>query len=104
MRHPCPIMPGMDLAEFVLANLVECSFVRDGIVLDRNLSSHSAHGMNTPSMARLDKQVDIGLQEMFVHSHGRPVGQHEVRPRPELLNETENVVPASAIQTRRMFS
>ena len=41
---PCTIVSSSDLAKLVGANLVHGDFVGLGVVFDRNLSRHSAHG------------------------------------------------------------
>ena len=49
-------------------------------------------------MAGLDQQPRVGAQEVRGHRHLRPVGQHEVGPVAELLDEAEDVVPAAAVE------
>ena len=46
----------------------------------------------------------IGLQEMPVHGDHGAVGQHEVGPVAEFLDEAENVVPAAAVQPGGVFA
>src|SRR5713101_4460913 len=60
--------------------------------------------MNTTPMAGLNQQFDVGAQKMPLHRHLRPIRQHELRMRAKLLDETENVVPASAVQPRGMVA
>ena len=55
--------------------------------------------MHAPAVARLDQELDVGIHERHGHCHGRPIGQDEARVSPELLDDAEDVVPASAIQT-----
>ena len=44
VSDPCTIVSSSDLTKLVGANLVHGNFVGLGVVLDRNLSRHSAHG------------------------------------------------------------
>ena len=97
-------MPGRHFPQLVLAYLLQRLLVRRCVVLDRNLRGHSAHRMNPAAMAGLDQQLDIRFQEMLVHGHVRAVRQHEIRAVPELLDEAEDVVPAAAVQPRRMVA
>src|ERR1039457_7171129 len=41
---------------------------------------------------------------MPLHGDQRPVGQDEFRVRAKFLDEAENIIPASAIQSRRMVA
>src|SRR5437870_4611108 len=104
MCDPGAVMSGMHLPYLVLQNLAERLGVRRGVALDRNLRSHAAHRVDTAAVASVDQQVDIGLQEMTVHRHARPVGQYESRPAPEFLDEAEDVIPAPAVESRGVIA
>src|ERR1043166_3461002 len=60
--------------------------------------------MCSAPVACLDEQVHVGFQKMPVHGDRRSIRQNEVGVIPELLNEAENVVPATAIQARRVVA
>src|SRR5258707_861579 len=72
------------------------------IVLNRHLRRHAAHGMNVAPVARLDQEFDVRLQEVPRHRDFRAVRQHEFLVIAELLDEAENIIPASAVKARRV--
>ena len=49
-------------------------------------------------MAALDHELRVRAQEMRGHGHAAPIRQHEPGTMPELLDETEDVVPAPAVE------
>ena len=71
-----------------------------GVVLDRDLGRHPAHGVGSAAVADLDQELAVGAQEVAVHAHRAAVGQDEARVGAELLDEAEDVVPATAVQSR----
>ena len=100
---PSAVVPVGRFAVFVGANFGQRLFVCVGIVLDRDLSGHPANRRSSPMMTGLDRQQRIRPQEMRGHRHLGPIGQHHVRSVAEAFDETEDVVPASAIQAGRML-
>src|SRR6266705_2167979 len=98
MGHPGSVVSSLDLAQFVLTHFVEGLLVGGRIVLDGNLRCHSTHGVNAAAVTGLNQQVHVGLKEMLVHGHNGAVGENEVWAIPKLLDETENVVPAAAVE------
>ena len=65
---------------------------------------HAAHGVNAAAVAGLDQKLDIGVEEVAVHADLDTVGKHESRIVSQLLDEAEDVVPASAVQSGRMVA
>ena len=104
VRHPCAVVSRPHLAQFVVPHFFQGALVRFRIALDRNLRSHPAHRVNAAAVAGPDQEIDVRLQEVALHRDLRPIRQHEVRTMPELLDEAENVIPSSAVQTRRMVA
>ncbi len=104
MRDPGAVVAGVRLAAFVLGDFRHGARVGLGIVLDRDLRGHAAHGVDAAPVTRLDQQVRVRLQEAPRHRDQRAVGQDAIRTLPEFLDEAEDVVPASAIQAGRMVA
>src|SRR2546430_15977324 len=72
--------------------------VRGRVVADRDLGGHAAHRVRPAPVTGLDEQLHVGLEEVALHGHGGAVGQQELAPVPELLDEAEDVVPAAAVE------
>ena len=51
-------------------------------------------------MASLNEESDVGIHEANFHRHVFAVRQDSTSVEPSLLDEAEDIVPASAIQTR----
>ena len=100
MRDPGAVVAGADFAQLVLAHFFERRFICRRIVLDRDLRRHAAHGVDAAAVARLDQQVDVGLQEVPVHGDLRRGRAARSRGIAEFLDEAEDVVPPAAVQTR----
>ncbi len=104
MRHPCPIMPCLDFTQLILPDSLNRLLVGLGIVLNGNLRGHAPHGVNAAPVAGLDQQVYVRFEEVAIHRDQRPIGQQKIRAVAKLLDETENVVPAAAVQPRRVIA
>ena len=104
MGDPCSIVPGFYLAQFVGSHLFERLFIGGGIVANRNLGRHAAHGVNTAPVASLNQEFNVGTQERTFHGDERAVRQHEFGVCLEFLDVAEDVVPAAAIQAGGMLS
>src|SRR5881394_3444993 len=104
MRYPGPVVTGIHLPNLVQPDLVERLGVGRGVPLDRNLRRHPAHRVNAAAMTGPDQQVDVGLEEVPVHRDARAIGQYKLRPAAELLDEAEDVVPAPAVESRRVLA
>lgn len=57
------------------------------------------HGVHTATVAGLDQQPDVGIHERHSHGNIGPIRQHELRVVTELLDEGEDVIPTSTVQT-----
>lgn len=55
-------------------------------------------------MTSLDQELDIGIHEWGCHGDGRAIRKDELGVLTESLDDAENVVPSSAIKTRRVVS
>ncbi len=101
---PGAIVAGADFAEFILAHAVERALIGFRIVLDGDLRGHAAHGVNAAAVAGLDEELHIALEEVALHGDLRAIGQDETGEVAELLNETEDVVPAAAVEAGGMIA
>ena len=104
VRHPGAIMTVGSFAFLISSDLLHRRLIRHRIFFVRNISGHAAHGMNFPAMASLDQQLAIAAQEMSRHGYAPAVRQNIFGIVGELLDEAENIVPASGIQARRMLA
>lgn len=95
---PCTVVASADLTELVGLDLSHGGIVGLLIILDRNLSSHTTHGMNASSVAGLDEELDVSVHEGRCHRDGIAVRKNEVGILTEPLNRVENVVPATTVQ------
>lgn len=57
------------------------------------------HSVNTTTVAGLDQQTHVGIHERHSHGDGRTVRQDKVGVLAETLDEGEDVVPATAVET-----
>lgn len=55
-------------------------------------------------MTGLDKLPDVGVHESDLHGDVRTVRKHSVEVRPPSLDEAEDVVPPSTVETARVLS
>lgn len=99
-----PIMAGAHLPQLVRAHAIHRLVVRLLVILDRNLRCHAAHGVHPTLMARLDQQLHIRIHEWHRHGHCAAIWQHKVGVLAELLDCREDVVPAPAVEARRVLA
>lgn len=100
VSNPGAVVSGADLAKLVCAYLGHGGVVGLLVVLDGNLGSHSAHCVYASLVASLDEELDVCVHEGTGHGHGVSVGQDEVGVLAESLDGAEDVVPATAVETR----
>jgi hypothetical protein len=98
MGDPGAVMAVAGFALLVGLDLGEGGGIGLGVVLDRDLRRHAAHGEGAAAMAGLDQQQRIGAEKSLGHHDLRTVGQDEGLVAGELLDEGEDVVPAAAVQ------
>ena len=104
MRDPRAVEAVPGLALLVLAHLRERDLVHLGILAGGDERGHPAHRVRAAPVARRHEQLRVGAHERHGHRHLRAVGQHELRPRAELLDHAEDVVPAAGVQPRRVLA
>jgi hypothetical protein len=104
VSHPGTIVTSAHLAKLVGANLCHGSIVCLLVVLDGNLSSHTTHSVDASLVAGLDKELDVCVHERACHGNGVSVGQDEVGVLAESLDGAEDVIPATAVETRRVVA
>src|SRR6267143_4214026 len=102
MGHPCPVMTCVHLSFFVGADLLHCDMVRR-LLLHGDVRRHSADGVGVATVAGLYREVDVCAQERLVHGDLGPVWKDELGLVAEFLDETEDVVPSPAVQSRRVL-
>jgi len=62
------------------------------------------HGVHTSSVASLDQKSDICIHERYGHGDGRSVWKDKLGVVAETLDEAEDVIPATAVETSRMVA
>ena len=100
MRDPGSVEAAAGLALLVLAHLGERRFVHLWIAAAGDEGGHPAHRVRAAPVARLDEELRVRPHERDGHRHLRAVGEDEVRPVAELLDDAEDVVPAARVQAR----
>src|SRR5438309_2370724 len=100
MGHPRPIKAVVRLPNLVLPHLRQRDLVRLGILATRDERGHAADSVGPPTMARPHEQVRICPHEGDRHRHLGPIGQDELLPIPELLDDAEDVVPPARVEAR----
>src|SRR5260221_4983218 len=103
VSHPGSVMAIGRFAVLVRAYFGERGVIRGRIVLDRDLRRHAAHGKGAALVAGLDQQQRISAHERTGHGHQSAIGEDEILPGAEFLYATEDVVPAAAIEARRVL-
>ena len=99
VSDPGAVVAGTDLAQLVGADVLHGLVVGGLVVLDGDLGSHAAHGVDAALVAGLDEELDVGIHEGDGHGDGRAVGEDKVGVVAELLDDAEDVVPAAAVET-----
>src|SRR5271170_2021534 len=98
MGDPGAVMAIAGLALLVRADLRKRGLVRRRIALDRNLRGHAAHRERAATMAGLDQQQGISLEERLAHRHVGAIGRQKGRVFAKALDERENIIPAAAVE------
>jgi hypothetical protein len=101
---PGAIVASADFTKLVGAHRVHGLLVGFVVVLDGDLSSHATHSVHTTTMASLDEELDVGVHEGNSHGNSTAVGQNEVGVVAEALDHREDVVPATAVEARRVIA
>lgn len=93
------LMTGPNLSQLIGIDTSHGLLVGLFIILDRNLCSHSSHGMDTSAVTCLNQQFDIRLHKWYSHGNGAPIREHELRVIPKLLDHAKDVIPTTAVET-----
>ena len=104
VRDPGPVEPVLGLAPLVLTDARERDLVHLGIAPARDERRHSADRMRATSVARADEKLRVRAHERHRHRHLRAIGQHELVALAELLDDREDVVPASGVEPGRVLA
>ncbi len=86
------------LAHLVVAHLGERLLVDVRIPARGDEGRHAADRVRPAPMAGLHQQLGVGAHERDGHRDLGAVGEDHVGPRPELLDDAEDVVPAPGIE------
>ncbi len=98
MGDPCPVEPVAGLAALVLGDMRERDLVDRRVASRRDQRRHAADRVRAAAVAGLHQQLGVRPHERDGHRDLRAVGKHERRVLAELLDDAEDVVPATGIQ------
>ena len=105
VRDPRAVVAVVHLAELVGAHLRERRLVRRRVVLDRDLRGHAAHRVHAAAVAGLDEELRRRrARNALSIVTCAAVGQDGGRVVRALLDEAEDVVPAPAVEARRVLA
>jgi hypothetical protein len=97
--NPGAVEAVVRLAGLVRADLGEGRLGDLGVAAVGDHGRHAAHREGTAVVAGLDQQFGVGAHERCRHHHGGAVRQHKLLTGvPEILDDAEQVVPASGVQ------
>mmetsp|Transcript_6592 Transcript_6592/g.17899 ORF Transcript_6592/g.17899 Transcript_6592/m.17899 type:complete len:218 (+) Transcript_6592:658-1311(+) len=102
MRDPGSVVSSLDLADLVVADLLDRCLVGSRVVLDRDRGRHAAHGESATTVADLDQTAHVGQHQRCRHGEVRTIGGDAVHL--EFLDVAEEVVPSSAVESDGMFA
>ncbi|VTR65457.1 hypothetical protein DESC_320054 [Desulfosarcina cetonica] len=103
MGHPGAVMAVGGLAGLVGTHLFQGFAVFLRIGLDGNLGGHAADGMGPTAVTGLDGQKRVGMHAVAGHGDLGAVGKQITGNVLEAFNETEDVIPASAVEPGAVF-
>src|SRR5690349_18518625 len=99
MSHPGAIITHTGFTLLVGRDLFNGFFV-DFYILARNEGRHAADGVCATTVASLYKKLRVRIHERNVHRYTGAVGKHKITIHLHLLDDAEDVVPASCVQSR----
>src|SRR5699024_1131634 len=103
MCDPGPVEPVGRLTLLVPADPLDRRGTLRGVT-GRDERGHATDRVCTTTVASTDQQLGVGTHERHRHGDLRPVRQYRLRTRAhEILDDAENVVPASGIETGDVF-
>lgn len=100
--HPRTIMAGQNLAPLVFLDLSHFCGIGGRVVLNGDRRRHPAHGESTALVADIDETLHVGLHERSGHGKMAAIGGDLVVVRLEFLDVAEEVVPATAVEAKRV--
>mmetsp|Transcript_13779 Transcript_13779/g.32783 ORF Transcript_13779/g.32783 Transcript_13779/m.32783 type:complete len:330 (+) Transcript_13779:681-1670(+) len=95
-------MAGQNLAPLVFLDLSHFCGIGGRVVLNGDRRRHPAHGESTALVADIDKTLHVGLHERSGHGKMAAIGGDLVVVRLEFLDVAEEVVPATAVEAKRV--
>ena len=104
MRDPRAVEAVSGLASLVLGHAGERDLVDLRVAPARDERGHAADRVRAPAMARRDEQLRVRAHERHGHRHLHPVGEDELGPVSELLDDREDVVPAARVEPGRVVA
>lgn len=104
VSNPGTVVAGGHLSELVLVDTLHGNLVGSSIVLDGDLSSHTAHGVDASLVAGLDEELDVSRHVRDGHGNVTSVGENKLGMVLELLDEGEDVIPSATVETRGVLS
>jgi hypothetical protein len=104
VSDPGAVVTSAHLAELVGANLCHGGIVCLLVVLDGDLGSHTTHCVDASLVAGLDEQLDVCVHEGTAHGDRVSVRENKVGILSEALDGVEDVIPATAVEARRVIA
>ncbi len=86
-------------ADLVFLHFFQGSRIGVRVIFDGDLGCHAAQCMGAAPMTGFDDQKGIGVHAMAGHGNLGTVGKDIARHIFKTLDETEDIIPAAAIQT-----
>ena len=102
MRDPGPVEAVVRLARLVLAHLRERDLVHLRVLAARDERRHAAHGLRAAAVAGAHEELGVRAHERHRHRDLGAVGKDELLPFAELLDQAEDVVPATGVEADRV--
>ena len=98
--HPSTIVTGQNLTSLILLDFSHLGGIRCWVVLDGNCRRHPSHGERTALVTDVDEALHVGLHQGRGHGKVRPIGGDLVVMLLEFLDVAEEIVPATAVETK----
>ena len=104
VRDPGAVEAVAGFARLVLVDPRQRDLVHLRIATARNERRHPADRMRAALVARADEKLRVGAHERHGHRHLNTVGKDELRAVAELLDDGEDVVPATRVEPGRVLA
>src|SRR2546427_13280517 len=99
MRHRCPVETITRIAVLVLFYLSQRHSIHLRIASRWNERRHAPHRIGPAPVARFHQELRVRAHEWNGHRHLRAIRQDELRALAKLLDDAEDVVPASGVES-----